>query len=183
MFDLTNESKNNLIILLLVLLIFSILGINLLSQAGGGFQIILDTVLPFFQKLLGIIGTATGKVINLTSNVAAEGTKAGIDVIDGSIQSVGNTIQKASTSGINVANSSNMGSTLLSDNSSSNIQNNISSKKTKWCLAGEYQGKRGCIEIDKSDECLSNQTFPNEKMCLNPAKSTTYHSHKINDHN
>ena len=180
MFELTNESKNNLIIFLLVLLIFSILGINLLSQAGGGFQMILDAFLPFFQKLLGIIGMATGKVINLTSDVAAEGTKAGIDVIDGSIQSIGSGIQRASSMGINAGNSSNLG--VLSDNSNSNIQNNISSKKSKWCLVGEYQGKRGCIEIDKSDECISNQTYPNEKMCLNPAKSNTYHNHNINDH-
>ena len=181
MFDLTNESKNNLIIFLLVLLIFSILGINLLSQAGGGFQMILDAILPFFQKLLGIIGMASGKVINLTSNVAAEGTKAGIDVIDGSIQSIGTGLQRASSMGIDAGNISNIG--VLSDNSSSNIQNNISSKKSKWCLVGEYQGKRGCIEIDKSDECISNQTYPNEKICLNPAKSTTYHNHNINDHN
>ena len=181
MFELTNESKNNLIIFLLVLLIFSILGINLLSQAGGGFQMILDAILPFFQKLLGIIGMASGKVINLTSNVAAEGTKAGIDVIDGSIQSIGTGLQRASSMGINAGNISNIG--VLSDNSSSNIQNNISSKKSKWCLVGEYQGKRGCIEIDKSDECISNQTYPNEKICLNPAKSTTYHNHNINDHN
>ena len=181
MFELTNESKNNLIIFLLVLLIFSILGINLLSQAGGGFQMILDAILPFFQKLLGIIGMASGKVINLTSNVAAEGTKAGIDVIDGSIQSIGTGLQRASSMGIDAGNRSNIG--VLSDNSSSNIQNNISSKKSKWCLVGEYQGKRGCIEIDKSDECISNQTYPNEKICLNPAKSTTYHNHNINDHN
>lgn len=181
MFELTNESKNNLIIFLLVLLIFSILGINLLSQAGGGFQMILDAILPFFQKLLGIIGMASGKVINLTSNVAAEGTKAGIDVIDGSIQSIGTGLQRASSMGIDAGNISNIG--VLSDNSSSNIQNNISSKKSKWCLVGEYQGKRGCIEIDKSDECISNQTYPNEKICLNPAKSTTYHNHNINDHN
>ena len=52
------------------------------------------------------------------------------------------------------------------DTSDSIIQNPISSKKTKWCLVGEYKGKRGCIEADKSDECLSGTDFPSEQVCM-----------------
>ena len=53
------------------------------------------------------------------------------------------------------------------DTTKNPIQNPISSKKG-WCLVGEYQGKRGCIEIGEYDKCLSGQVFPEEKLCLNP---------------
>ncbi len=182
--ELSNETKNNLIIFLLIVVFFSLLGINILTKAGGGIEQIINAILPFFQRILGIIGIATGKIINLTSGVASESTKSGIDVLDGSIQSIGNTLQKASRKSISSAKKSSMGGIKL-DDSSSNIQNSISSKKSKWCLVGEYQGKRGCIEIDESDQCISNQTFPNEKICLNPAKTSginQMHSHDINNH-
>jgi hypothetical protein len=182
MLELSNESKNRLIIFLLILLFFSLLGINILSQAGFGLQEIIDSILPFFMQLFGIFGMATGKAINLTSDVAAEGTKSGIDVVDGSIQSVGKTLQKVSALSLLSGNKS-RSDNIKSDDSNSNIQNNISSNKAKWCLVGEYEGKRGCIQIDKSDECISNQTFPNEKICLNPAKSDMKHFHQLEEHN
>jgi hypothetical protein len=181
MLELSNENKNNIIIFLLILLFFSLLGINILSQAGIGVQEIIDTILPFFMQLFGIFGMATGKAINLTSDVAAEGTKSGIDVVDGSIQSVGTTLQKVSALSLSSAKES-KSNNIKSDDSNSIIQNEISSKKAKWCLVGEYEGKRGCIQIDKGDECISNQTFPNEKICLNPAKSEMKHFHKLEEH-
>ena len=48
------------------------------------------------------------------------------------------------------------------------IQKPISANKTNWCLIGEYQQKRGCIEIKDHDKCMSGQVFPTQKMCLNP---------------
>jgi hypothetical protein len=51
------------------------------------------------------------------------------------------------------------------------IQNPVSSAKKSWCLVGEYQGRRGCIEITDQDKCISGQVFPEQKMCLNPTLS------------
>ena len=42
-----------------------------------------------------------------------------------------------------------------------------SSKKAGWCLVGEYQGRRGCIEISDYDKCLSGKVFPNQGACMN----------------
>ena len=38
MFEITDETKNYIIVFLLVLTLFSLLGINLLSEAGDGFE-------------------------------------------------------------------------------------------------------------------------------------------------
>jgi hypothetical protein len=48
------------------------------------------------------------------------------------------------------------------------IQNPISSGKSGWCLVGEYQSKRGCVEIGANDKCMSNQVFSSKELCLNP---------------
>ena len=55
------------------------------------------------------------------------------------------------------------------DQANSRIQESPS--KVQCCLVGEYEGRRGCIEIGESDKCLSGQVFPNQKMCLNPTLS------------
>ena len=57
------------------------------------------------------------------------------------------------------------------DVSENTIQKSLNSNKTKWCLAGEYQNKRGCINLSESDKCMSGQVFPTEEMCLNPTLS------------
>jgi hypothetical protein len=62
------------------------------------------------------------------------------------------------------------------DTTTNPIQKPISSGKTNWCLVGEYQGRRGCIQISEQHKCLSGQIFPNQQMCMNPALfSDTYH--------
>jgi hypothetical protein len=57
------------------------------------------------------------------------------------------------------------------DTSNSNIQTNPVTKKTNWCLIGEYKDRRGCVEIDDADRCISGQIFPSQQMCLHPTFS------------
>jgi hypothetical protein len=54
------------------------------------------------------------------------------------------------------------------DTAENPIQKPISASKSGWCLIGEYENRRGCIEVGEQDKCLSGQIFPNQKMCLNP---------------
>lgn len=63
------------------------------------------------------------------------------------------------------------------DSSTQPIQKPITSEKNVWCLVGEYQGKRGCVEVDDANKCLSGQVFPNKQMCLYPTKTVYMHSH------
>ena len=186
MFDnLSNTSKNYLIIFLIVITIFSLLGINLLVNAGETMQSLLDKILPSIYKILAALGFATGTIINTTTDVAADGTRAAVDVVEGSIQSVGNMLQKASSGSLdlNIGKKTDLGS-VTSDKSSSNIQNPISNKKSsgKWCLVGEYEGKRGCIEIDDSDVCMSQKIFDSNDECVkllnNGGSGPIIHTHE-----
>ena len=49
--------------------------------------------------------------------------------------------------------------------------NEPSSKKVGWCLVGEYEGRRGCIEISDYDKCLSGKVFPSQEICMNPTQT------------
>jgi len=39
--------------------------------------------------------------------------------------------------------------------------------KGSWCLTGEYNGIRGCVEMDSNDVCMSGQIYPSQAQCLN----------------
>jgi hypothetical protein len=172
-------SNNNIIIILLVvLLIFSFLGINILTILGNIFQNFVQIFGPMVSQILSIFGYTTGTVLNKTADVVSDTAKAGIDIAEGSIQSVGNILRDASNPNVNdktkysldnALNNSKVSSGEPNADSSENpIQRPISSGKQTWCLVGEYQGKRGCIEVNEHDRCLSGQVFPSQKMCLNP---------------
>jgi hypothetical protein len=175
----TMFSNNNIIIILLVvLLIFSFLGINILTILGNIFQNFVQIFGPMVSQILSIFGYTTGTVLNKTADVVSDTAKAGIDIAEGSIQSVGNILRDASNPNVNdktkysLDNALNTGKVSSgepnADSSENPIQRPISSGKQTWCLVGEYQGKRGCIEVNEHDRCLSGQVFPSQKMCLNP---------------
>ena len=203
MFEITNETKNYIIIFLLLLTFFSLLGINLLYEAGDGFQWASSGIVPYIKKVLGIIGWSTGSLINVSTDIVSDTARAGIDVAEGSIQSVGNLLQNASKGGMSIDLSENQKllndgvrgssqstgqqpaqqqdtqqqprqSEIKKDQSSNSIQNPISNKKssTKWCLVGEYQGKRGCIEVNHDDICISEKIYNNLGECINRPSSS-----------
>ena len=57
------------------------------------------------------------------------------------------------------------------DKSESPIQNG-STMKSSWCLIGEQNGRRGCVEVNDASKCMSGQVFPNAEMCLNPTQTS-----------
>jgi len=172
------SNKNIIIILLIILLVFSFLGVNILTISGNIMQTFIQIFGPLVSQILSIFGYTTGTVINKTADVVADTAKTGIDIAEGSIQSVGNILRDASQSNVDVRSKQSLDTALnqgilkgndpRADSTENPIQKPISSGKQNWCLVGEYQGKRGCIEIGEHDKCLSGQVFPNQKMCLNP---------------
>jgi hypothetical protein len=175
-------SNNNIIIIILVvLLIFSFLGINILTILGNIFQAFVQIFGPMVSQILSIFGYTTGTVLNKTADVVSDTAKAGIDIAEGSIQSVGNILRDASNPNVNSKTKTSLDNALndgrilsgepRADSSENPIQRPITSGKQTWCLVGEYQGKRGCIEVNEHDRCLSGQVFPSQKMCLNPTLS------------
>ena len=174
----SNTNNNIIIIILVVLLIFSFLGINILVIVGNIFQTFVQIFGPMVSQILSIFGYTTGTVLNKTADVVSDTAKAGIDIAEGSVQSVGNILRDASNPNVNdntkysldnaLNNSQILSGEPSADTSENPIQKPITSGKQSWCLVGEYQGKRGCIEVNQQDRCLSGQVFPSQKMCLNP---------------
>ena len=40
--------------------------------------------------------------------------------------------------------------------------------KSGWCLVGQEQGFRSCIEVNDFDKCMSGSIFPSKDICTNP---------------
>ena len=181
------SGKNLVIFILTGLLIFSFLGINLLSSMDNIIQTISNVFGPLFTQVLSVFGYTAGTVIDKSTDVVTDVAKAGIDIAGDTIQSAAELLKDASRQHVNTdavqqldksINSSNLvNSQPKDDDGSGPIQNPISSNKTNWCLVGEYQGKRGCIEVDDENKCMSGQTFPTQNMCLNPTRNISTHSH------
>jgi len=173
----TFSNKNVIITILIVLLLFSFLGINLLTTLGNWFQSILNIFGPFVTQILSIFGYTAGTVLEKSTDVATDVAKTGIDIAGGTIHSVsgllkGGVDKQQLDKTLNLASSHIPEPTAAKPDVAANpIQNPITSNKTSWCLVGEYQGRRGCIEIGDQDKCLSGQVFPEQKMCLNPTLS------------
>jgi hypothetical protein len=171
-------NKNMLIIALVILLILSFLGINLLNIFGDFVQTIINIFGPLFSQILSVFGYTTGSIINKSADIVSDTAKLGIDVAEGSIQSIGNLLKDAGERNVDPNARYQLDRTLNDskyrlaksepDNSTSPIQKPITSNKVGWCLVGEYEGKRGCIEVSDQDQCLSGQIFPDKQMCLNP---------------
>jgi hypothetical protein len=177
------SNKNAIIILLIILLVFSFLGINILNILGDLMQTFIQIFGPLVSQILSIFGYTTGTVLNKTADVVANTAKTGIDIAEGSIQSVGNILRDASQTNVDSRSKQSLDSALNTkifnvnepkpDSTTNPIQNPITAGKQGWCLVGEYQAKRGCIEVGEHDRCLSGQVFPNQKMCLNPTLTQT----------
>jgi hypothetical protein len=179
------SSKNIVIIILGLLLILSVLGINILTILGNIIEWLTTLFGPVIKSILSFFGYTTGSVIVKTSDVVGDVTKGGIDLATGAVENVGNLLKDASVSTVDNKYKVSLDTALNTSPptipppeptptpSSNPVQNSISSSKVNWCLVGEYQEKRGCIEINESDKCLSGQIYPNKEVCLNPTLSQT----------
>lgn len=191
------SGKNLIIVILSFVLILSFLGINLLQMLGDLVQTISNLVGPLFVQILSIFGYTAGTVIDKSGDVVTDVTKKGVDIAGDTVQSVADLLKDASRGNVNQKALSTLDGNIDKskkdldkdinegskekdipepDNSVDPIQKPISSGKKMWCLVGEYQGKRGCVEVDEIGKCLSGQVFPNQKVCLNPTQTIYRHS-------
>jgi hypothetical protein len=182
--DNSTFGMNNqmIIIILLVFLGLSFLGINIFIVIGNLFESIIKVVGPIITQILSIFGYATGSVLNKTADVAGDVAKTGVDLAEGSIQSVGTVLKDASRKNVNPAAVSGLDSALNTKTNTANtytepvasttenpVQRPIASGKSGWCLVGEYEGKRGCVAVGEQDKCMSGQIFPSQVTCMNPS--------------
>jgi len=191
----TNDSfsnKNTIIIVLFGLLAFSFLGINLVTIMDHIIQYFVKVFGPLVSQILSVIGNTTGTVINESTDVVTNTAKTGIDIAGGTFHDIGDLLKKGSEPGVknahdtikhldqSIKNSNFKKHYANPDTAENPIQKPISSAKTNWCLVGEYQGRRGCIEISEHDKCLSGQVFPEQKLCLNPTMTNNMNPKPMN---
>jgi hypothetical protein len=180
------NNNNYIIVLLSVLLILSFLGINILAIFGNFIQTIVSIFGPLVTQILSIFGYTAGTLIDKSAEIVTDTAKTGIDIAGGTVGSIGDLIKDASRSGVderakqqldNSINFSKHSTNIYTkqpepDSTTNPIQKPITSNKAGWCLVGEYEGRRGCIQVGQEDKCLSGQVYPNQKMCLNPTLTT-----------
>jgi len=170
------------IISLLIILGLSFLGINIFIVIGNLLESLLKIVGPMITQILSIFGYTTGTALNKGADVVADVAKTGVDIAEGSLQSVGNVLRDASRGNVNPAAVSGLDGALNVSSSPSStyvepspsasanpVQRPITSGKTGWCLVGEYEGKRGCVAVGEQDRCMSGQIFPSQVACMNPS--------------
>jgi hypothetical protein len=178
---------------LIILLVLSFLGINLILVGGNIFEYVVKILTPLVTQIFSIFAQTTGTVINKTTDVVTDTAKVGVDIAGGTLHSVGNLLKNSSQTvdiaALKLDTPSPLDKSInaspaksqepVPDKAANPIQNPISSGKTQWCLVGEYEGRRGCIEIGESDKCLSGQVFPDQKACLNPTHTNNMDSRPI----
>ena len=171
------DVKNYIIFILVILLVFSMIGINIIEFIGKIIVYISDMLTPVFGSILSAIAYLTGTTINTTTDVVSDTAKVGIDVVDDTIQSVGNLLIDISKHNddkteisdiIEKSDKDEPKDEPEPDSSEASIQNAISNKKQNWCLVGEYNNRRYCASVNEADKCISGQIFPSHESCLNP---------------
>ena len=177
------SNKNAIIIALLVLLILSLIGINLLLILGNAVSSIIDPIVPAINSLLGMIGFTTGQIINNSADLVANTADVGIDIAKGTTRSIGDLLINSMNPGLDLSKQidltdavgvSNLYSSTSSEpkpvQSSEPTVTPISTQKHKagWCYVGDFSGSRGCVEVKEQDKCLSGLIFANKSECLNP---------------
>ena len=145
------------------LIIFLIIIILLFTSLGS-----------FTNEFISNVLYASGWFIGKTSDLVSDGAETSIDIANGAVHNGSELLIKASNKQGNIMpqsvgmNTDEKKSEPEPDTTTNPIQKPISSGKSNWCLVGEYQGRRGCIEISDSDKCMSGQVFPSQYTCLNP---------------
>ena len=195
-FEDVNISKNTVIISLLVVISLLLLGINIFYWLGDAASNLARLFSHIFGRFLAFFGYTTGKVLNKSADLVNDGVKLSSDIVEGTVHSVGDILVRASEDRVSNEVKGDLDRVLnerhhnekrhnekhhnekrhnekhhehfepISDATNSLIQQPISSKKTNWCLVGEYSGKRGCVEINEEDKCMSGSRFPTQEACM-----------------
>jgi hypothetical protein len=184
-----SDSRNIIIIVLLVIILLTFIGINLLVELGQATEKLKNLLSPLISGILGLFGYTTGSVINKGASIAGGAAQFGIDVAQGAVQDVGGLLKNTSVPYVNDFTRKSLDSVLTPgndvsyvgkygvglparpqpqpDTTENPIQKPITSGKAQWCLVGEYNGKRGCVEVQDQAKCLSGQIFPSQTQCMN----------------
>ena len=174
--QITNDNSGNLVnlnkflsLVLIVLIIFSLLGINILNMLGEFLESVVNIFSPLITRIVSIFAFTLGVLIEQIAKLFTTTATAGVEITGGTLDSVGDLLKDASRPSLQqTLNQSKKIEIpeIKKDNTESPIQKPITSSKKQWCLVGEYKGRRGCAEIKEGEKCLSGQVFLSKQTCM-----------------
>lgn len=172
---LLSDTRNVLIVFLSIVLILAVMDINLFYIFGRLLETLSSIFMPLIRQILSLLGFSSGTILNQTAELASDTAKFTIDVAEGTVQSVGTLLKKASVGGLTddmkKTFSANFEEDVPASQTTSPIQTNPTSKKSGFCYIGDFQGHRGCVELSDNQPCLSKQVFATKEMCINPTQT------------
>lgn len=179
----TNTKPNYTKYFIIFLIILAVLGYNILDYLAKGSNFLID----IFRPLLNLLGITIGDTTKQTIIASTEGTKqlidttsntlvSGIDKLQNSIDNnqTQNNIdkKKPQNKGNSKEPNNNQNNELktppMPDNGLSKTQLNNPTNKSGYCYIGEDRGFRSCIKVGEADNCVSQQIFPSQSICINP---------------
>lgn len=186
----TSTDSNNYILILAIIILIAILGINIFYYLGEGTEVVADITRPivsFFSKLFGYTAVDTAReVVKSTSIGTISGVELAEDIADDTLD-LGETGLDKGLSGQsakvlnttpdinqNISANNNGNNNVNSYNEEKDISPVFTSKSNKtgtmagFCYIGEDRGNRSCIEVEKTDMCMSGDIFPTHGTCINP---------------
>ena len=172
-----NGAYPAIIMTLLFVIAMSMMGVDMFMILSNFGKEVRRIAGPPINGLFSGLGYSTGTIIDRTADVAADTAKVGVDIAEGTVQSVGDLLIKASGEGVRSLDDSVNRTRRRPSNDprpsdgALPAQKSISAGKAGWCLVGEYQGMRGCASVGEADKCLSGQRFASQALCMNPTQS------------
>lgn len=178
----------------IIIFVLAFLGLNIFQYLAKGTQEVSDTFKPLVDGVLALFAHISSIFVGVTAagtKTIVSGTANAIDTGLSKIENKAATIQeKTSPSSLksqsaqqstdNTMDNNTLNTTLNRSQAASQSQNGdyeadsagssiqAGSGKAGWCYIGEDRGFRSCMEIGKSDKCMSGDIFPSNEICVNP---------------
>lgn len=159
--------------IILMLLILSILGINVLGYTEYVVNNYIEPVFKYF-------GYSLVSVTDATVKKSRKGTEYGIDKVVSTTKTALKDLDRIlendnddamNTSSIDDSNDDNAVN-YEADESTSEIQrgrsSGLSKAKNGYCYIGTDRGVRSCVKISDHQKCMSGNVFPRMDICVNP---------------
>jgi hypothetical protein len=158
------QTKNFVILLLVVVILLLFLGINILSVIANIFQMIVYALKPLITSILVLFGVSINTIGDFFESIG--------NIIDSVLHIFGDGLQNISKYPLHNSyrnnNDNNDDDIQPSDTNLSTQQPTMSQNKQKWCLIGDTPGSKTCIPIQDSTKCMSGMTYDDEQTCTNP---------------
>lgn len=175
-------SKINWTTVILIIVSLALLGFNVFRYLSDATETSTEIFRPLITRIYNFFGWAITDTAKATVDLAGEGTKLGVDVVTGTVDSAIDITQDFALDDEyrdddddeipeevkkTVKRRQKKRSVVTSDDSQSIFQKN-NTKKSGWCYIGEDKGVRNCISVKEGDMCMSENIFPTRNMCTNP---------------